>query len=196
MANASGFAAFIERIRAGDEQAARDLVRHYEAAIRLEVRLRLRDSRLRRLFDSMDICQSVLASFFGRVTEGQYDLADPAQLLKLLVVIARNKVACQARQQRCQRRDVRRVGHLDPAYQEAIVPGPSPSEFVARQELLRVVRQRLTDEERQLADARAQGRDWAEIAAEHGGTPKGRRMQLSRAYQRITQQMGLDRRSL
>ena len=58
---------FVLRVRQGDEQAAEELVRRYEAEIRLEVRgwLRLRNPGLRRVFDSMDICQSVLASFFA-----------------------------------------------------------------------------------------------------------------------------------
>jgi hypothetical protein len=51
---------FIKRVRGGDERAAEELVRRYEPEIRLEVRtwLRMRDARLRRVFDSMDICQS------------------------------------------------------------------------------------------------------------------------------------------
>ena len=62
------YSEFIRRIREGDEHAAEELVRRYEPEIRLEVRgwLRLRNPALRRVFDSMDICQSVLASFFAR----------------------------------------------------------------------------------------------------------------------------------
>jgi hypothetical protein len=55
-----------------------------------EVRRRLNDPSLYPLFDSMDICQSVLASFFLRAAAGEYDLDGPAQLLRLLVGIARN----------------------------------------------------------------------------------------------------------
>src|SRR6476469_3927983 len=86
---------FIRRIRQGDERAAEELIRRYEPEIRLEIRtlLRLRDPRLRRVFDSMDICQSVLASFFVRAAAGQYELDRPEQLVRLLVAIARTKVA-------------------------------------------------------------------------------------------------------
>src|SRR5438132_196484 len=114
MADAETFASFIRRIRAGDAQAAEELVRRYESVIRVEVRHRLSDPRLRRLFDSMDISQSVLASFFVRVSTGQYELDEPAQLVKLLVGMTRNKVAFQARKQRALRRDHRRVEPLDP----------------------------------------------------------------------------------
>ena len=109
------YSEFIRRIRQGDEQAAEELVRRYEAEIRLEVRgwLRLRNPALRRVFDSMDICQSVLASFFARAAVGDFDLDEPPQLIRLLVGMARNKVAEQARHHQRQRRDVRRVGDLD-----------------------------------------------------------------------------------
>ena len=75
-----GFREFIRRIRAGDEQAAVDLVRQYEPVIRTEVRMRLSDPRLYRTLDSMDICQSVLLSFFARAALGQYDLDRPGLL--------------------------------------------------------------------------------------------------------------------
>src|SRR5262249_31237363 len=55
-----GATEWLRRVRAGERAAAAELVRRYEPQIRLEVRLRLRDRRLRRLFDSTDICQSVL----------------------------------------------------------------------------------------------------------------------------------------
>ena len=80
MADDNTFADFLRRVRAGDEQAAAELVRRYESAVRVEVRMRLADSRLRRVLDSMDLCQSVLASFFIRAAAGQYDLERPEQL--------------------------------------------------------------------------------------------------------------------
>src|SRR5216684_1879066 len=101
----------IARLRAGDAQAAAEFVRHYEPVIRSRIRvwLRMQDARLRRLFDSMDICQSVLASFFVRAASGQFDLEQPEQLLGLLVQMARHKLANQVQMQQAQRRDVRRV---------------------------------------------------------------------------------------
>src|SRR6059058_2495721 len=95
MSDDNAFADLIRRIRAGDELAAAELVKRYEPAIRLEVRLRLGDARLRRVFDSMDVCQSVLASFFVRAASGQYELEDPGQLIALLFQMARHKLAHQ-----------------------------------------------------------------------------------------------------
>src|SRR5262245_37887429 len=95
----AAFADFIRRIRAGDAGAAEELVRHYESAIRVAVRLRLTDPALLRHFDSMDVCQSVLASFFVRTAAGQFDLESPAQLTALLTRMAQNKLVAQARYQ-------------------------------------------------------------------------------------------------
>ena len=85
--DAAEHAAFIARIRAGDEQAAAELVRRFEPEIRLEVR-----TWLRRVFDSMDVCQSVLTNFFLRVAAGDFDLERPERLAALLAGIARNKL--------------------------------------------------------------------------------------------------------
>jgi RNA polymerase sigma-70 factor (ECF subfamily) len=187
------FTDFMRRIRAGDEGAAAELLRHYEPFIRREVRFRLRDRRLNRLFDSQDICQLVLASFFVRAAAGQYDLDEPGQLLKLLVAMARNKLAVQVRNQQCQRRDNRRQAQGAGEELEAVAAsGPSPSQVFAGKELLAQVRQRLSDEERQLADLRAEGHDWPSIAARVGGTAQARRVQLSRAIERVARQLGLD----
>jgi hypothetical protein len=57
---------------------------------------------------------------------------------------------------------------------------------------LEAVRDRLSDEERRLADLRTQGYDWSEIACMLGGTPQARRKQLTRAADRVARQIGLD----
>jgi RNA polymerase sigma-70 factor (ECF subfamily) len=191
MSAEASFADLLRRVRAGDAPAAVELVKKYEPAIRMEVRLRLRDQRLRRLFDSMDVCQSVLASFFTRAAAGQYDLEKPEQLVKLLVAITRNKVAFQARRQHAQRRDNRRMESIDPA--ETLESREiGPDRIVEAQDLLHAFRERLTSEERQLADLRGQGKSWEEIATDLGGTPNARRVQLARAADRVAREMGLD----
>jgi RNA polymerase sigma-70 factor (ECF subfamily) len=187
------FTELIRRVRAGDEQAAAELVRSYESELRLEVRvaLRLRDPRVRRVLDSMDICQSVLASFFVRAATGQYDLERPEQLLPLLLGMARNKLAEQVRRQQRQRRDIRRT-QTAPETLDPPAVSDSPSDLVAGKELLAEFRKRLSDEERRLADLRTQGQEWTAIAATLGGTPEGRRKQLARAVDRVAQELGLD----
>ncbi len=150
----------------------------------------MRDPGLYRLFDSVDICQSVMMSFFVRAAAGQYELDQPQQLLKLLVAMAHNKLAFQARKLQTQRRDSRREIPGGGADLEAI--GPSQNRVVAGRDLLREVHRRLNAEERQLTELRGQGHTWPEIAAALGGTPQARRRQLTRALDRVAQHMGLD----
>jgi RNA polymerase sigma factor (sigma-70 family) len=191
MADESTFADFMQRIRAGDEQAASELVRKYEPLICRAVRLQLEDRRLGRIFDPMDVCQSVLGSFFARSAAGQYDLEQPDQLVNLLVAMARNKLASAARRQNRQCRDHRRIGAADGLDQVA-AKGPGPGSILAGNELLQRFRQGLTEEERQLADLRSGGASWDDIAAKMGGKAQARRMQLDRALDRVAKELGLD----
>src|SRR6266481_6255167 len=108
MIEAEDFRELIARVRRGDDQAAEQLVRSYESTIRMAIRVRLDQSDLRRLLDSMDICQSVLANFFVRVASGQFEIDTPGELVKLLVTMARNRLSNHVRQQRAARRDLRR----------------------------------------------------------------------------------------
>jgi RNA polymerase sigma-70 factor (ECF subfamily) len=191
VAQESSFAELIGRVRGGDEAAATELVRRYEPAIRRSLRLRL-DPRLRRTCDSMDVCQAVLCSFFVRAAAGQYEVESPEQLLKLLATMARNKLAKARRHQLQARRDARRneAGNADG--EEIAADSPSPSRQASAKELLAEVRRRMSPQEQRLADLRAQGHEWAAIAAQVGGSPEALRKQLARAAARIGDELGLD----
>lgn len=193
MDDSGEFREAIRRIRAGDEQAAAELVQKYEPLIRREVRLHLEDGRLRRLFDSMDVVQSVLASFFLRAAAGEYDLEEPGQLAALMSRMARNKLASAARRHYRNCRDARRVRYGDNALRTVAADGSDGSvdEAVDQAEMLRALRGALTAEELQLAALRAERRSWSEIAAMLGGTPQARRMQLRRGVDRAARQLGL-----
>jgi RNA polymerase sigma-70 factor (ECF subfamily) len=191
MAEEVTFQDLIRRVRHGDQAAADDLVRRYEPAIRRAVRFRLTDPRLRRTCDSMDICQSVLMSFFVRAASGQYDLDTPEQLLRLLTTMARNKLLNQSRKQHTIRRDDRLVGsdisELDPADHS-----PSPAREAEAKELLAEVHRRLTAEELRLVELRNEGLDWATIAAKLGGNAVNLRQKLHRALARLSEQFNLE----
>jgi RNA polymerase sigma-70 factor (ECF subfamily) len=191
MSDDPSFRDLILRVRAADEGAAAELVRRYEPAIRRVARLRLGDPRLGRLLDSMDICQSVLASFFVRAALGQYDLDTPDKLLKLLAQMARNKLTNQVNHQRTARRDYRRAqAGID--QEEVAAREASPSREATARELLEEARRRLSPEEWQLLERRQQGREWAQIAQELGGSPEALRMRLARATERVARELGLD----
>jgi RNA polymerase sigma factor (sigma-70 family) len=191
MSDVQVFRDLMARVRTGDEQAAEELVRRYEPMIRMAIRVRLDHSGLRRLLDSMDICQSVLANFFVRAASGQFDLESPAQLVALLVTMARNRLTNHLHQQQAGRRDYRRQdGSADIG--EIIDPSPSPSKIAADRDLLEACRNSLTQEERRLADLRALGRTWDEVAAEVGGHPEALRFRLTRGLDRVARQLHVD----
>ena len=92
MSDAANFVDLIRRVRARDEQAAAELLRRYEQAIRVAVRVRLASPDLRRVLDTMDIVNSVLGNFFRRVAVGEFELTDPRRLLAMLAKMAQNKI--------------------------------------------------------------------------------------------------------
>jgi RNA polymerase sigma-70 factor (ECF subfamily) len=187
------FLRLIRDIRAGDANAAERLVRQYEPEIRRVIRLRICDSRLGRALDPADICQSVLGIFFVRVASGQFELDCPDKLLRLLLTMAANRLRDHARREQAQRRDGRRLEEVEPEVLEGIVaPGETPSQIVADRDLLDEVRRRMSAEERYLAEQRAQGRDWADLAAELGTGGEALRKRLVRALDRVLGELGLD----
>jgi RNA polymerase sigma factor (sigma-70 family) len=178
------FQQLLRRVRAGDGSAEEELVRVYVPYIRRAARIRLRQPRLRRLLDSLDVCQLVLASFFVGLQQEQYQLDTEEQLVKLLEAMARNKVADHARREHADCRDIDR---LEPgvAGLDVADPAMSPSQQVVLAELLQRVPELLSPKERLLADRRLQGRWWAEVGAELGESPEALRKQFDRAVRRI-----------
>jgi RNA polymerase sigma-70 factor (ECF subfamily) len=192
MGDTSVFADLLGRVRGGDADAATDLVRKYESAIRVAVRTHLSDPALRRQFDSMDVCQSVLASFFFRAAAGQYDLRDPAQLVALLTKMARNKLAMRARHEYRHRRDIRRDVRLDDRYQEPMAAYTEPAQQTLGRELIERAFALMEPPIRDIAIRRVRGMEWAEIATQLGGTAAARRKQFQRAIDQIALSLDID----
>ena len=186
------FVQLIRRLRGGEQTAAEELVRHYEPVIRRAIRVRLVNPALRRTVDSVDICQSVMGSFFVRAALGQYDLNSPEQLAGLLIKLARNKVADAARRQQAEKRDVRRMQQEASAVERVMDGHDSPSQMVAGAELLQKFRDKLQPEELDLAEQRAQGREWNDLAAERGQSAEALRKRLQRALDRVARELGLE----
>jgi RNA polymerase sigma-70 factor (ECF subfamily) len=118
--------AFLDRIRAGDELAARELLARYEAQVRLVVRRQL-PRLLRSRFDSLDFLQSVWASFFRRLRCGPEEFEDPRYLVAFLARVARNKVVDQYRRAASRKQDIHREEPLS-------AWGSPPRELIADQD--------------------------------------------------------------
>ena len=186
------FRSLLDRVRRGDQAAAFELVRTYEPFVRAAVRSRLRDQAMKRQFDSMDICQSVMKSFFPRAALGQFDVAEPKQLVGLLVKMAKNKLSHQLRRHGQQCRDVHAVVSADATgFGDLVGSAATPDRIASAREQLQRLRERLGPEERQIADLRGEGCEWAEIAARLGGAADARRKQFQRALSAALAALGV-----
>ncbi len=186
------FVKMISRVRDGDADAATELVRRFETAVRVAVRARLFDPDMRRQFDSMDICQSVLASFFVRVAAGQYDLKTPAQLVALLTTMAQHKLAWHVRHNLRQRRDIRRrqTAAADDAHLCSTTPDPARE--IQGKELLEKTWQQMDQQLREIASRRVDGQTWQQVAEAMGGTVGARKKQFKRGLDEIARELGID----
>lgn len=157
---------FIARIRAGEEEAARELLRRYEAKVRLVVRRQL-PKLLRSRFDSLDFLQSVWGSFFHRVRTGPTDIEDEPNLVAFLAWAARNKVVDEYRRASSKKHDVRREEPLwDRAGEprEVLASGSdTPSQLVQAQETLQRLQDQVPKERRKVLELKAAGFSCREI---------------------------------
>ena len=192
MPEAAQFQELIRRVRDRDQDAALELATRYEKAIRRVVRIHLRDARIRQVLDSMDVCQSVLASFFVRTALGQYELESPEQLINLLTAITRNKLANQVNRMKAQRRDIRKNVTIESEGISLVDRASDPSEQASAREILEKVCNRLDPQERYLAEQRSLGRTWPELATELDATDVALRKKLTRALDRVMAELGLD----
>ncbi len=188
------FSDLVRRIRSGDETAAASMIRQYEPEIRREVRLRLRGSALRRIVDTMDICNSVLGRFFVSAAVGEFELKDPREVLGLLIKMTEHRVIEWSRRMKAQRRDIRRdrpLGALPDEGQGIAAPQANPSAEARAADLLEQFRSRLDDDERRIADLRSQHMPWAEIGKSLGQNPDTLRRRWDKTRERVATEIGL-----
>src|SRR5262249_33442956 len=170
------FADLARRVRAGDSAAIARLIRSYETELKRFVRLRL-DHRLRPRLDTADVCQSVFAAFFVRLSVGQIELRGPQDLAKLLVTMARNKLIDWTRKPAV--RDV--ILSSSRAFLRLADKNDTPATAAWYAELMREIPARLGPAERSISDGRRNGRSWTDLSAALGRSPDALRKQPARA---------------
>ncbi len=179
------FTSLMENARSGDSAAAQQLVELYEPEIRRAARMRLTDSKLRRIVDSIDICQSVFGKFFETAQSSKgIDLQNPDQLMALLVTMTRNRVVDEHRRQTAQKRNAGEGG-VEAIPNILVSDNPGPKTATEMKDMLAKVRSRLSAEELAVADLRGEGHSWDEIAQKIGGSPDSHRKRLERGIQRV-----------
>ena len=192
MAIDESFTDLIRRACDRDEEAAAELVRQFEPELRRIIRFQMSDPGLRRMLDSLDVCQSVLAAFFAQLYAGNLQFSQPRQLAGLLALMARNKVVDRARQHRSASRGGGKVRAAVDGLEELVPDSiPEPDRLVADRDLLQSVRSRLDTTDQEILDKWLLGQEWAEIAKQMGSTPDALRKRLSRAIDGAARKLGL-----
>lgn len=191
MGGAEEFERLIQRLRGGDQEAANSLVRRFEPEVRRFVRFRLTSLAMRRLIDSVDVSQSVLAKFFVELEKGTIEVASPDQLRRLLITMARNKLYDHARTQNSVKRNPRRVDATPGAIERVTDPLSTPSEEFDAAELVEAVRARLSPDELYLLNQRLSGRSWGDLANERQSTSEAIRKRVTRAIDRVARELGV-----
>src|SRR5262249_44136142 len=161
---------FLRRIQAGDEAAARELLRRFEAEVRLVVRRQL-PRLLRSRFDSLDFLQSVWGSFFRRMRTAPTEFEDSRHLVAFLARAAKNKVIDEYRRAASRKNDMHREEPLwgdGPRPKDVMDPIDSPSEIAQAKEVFGRMRELVPEERRSILELKAEGLSSKEIGGRLG----------------------------
>lgn len=179
---------WIRRIKSGDQEAAAELVRRYEPEVRRFIRVRLTDARMRRVLDSVDICQSVLARFFHHLQSQKLSVEHPLQLIKLLTTMARNCLCDHARKMRVRHEF---AGAGDAALDGLADRAASVETRAERADLVAFLRSRMSAADQVLVDRWVLGEGWDALSRDFACEPDALRKRMTRAIDRAAEEIGL-----
>jgi len=156
----------VERVCAGSEDAAHELIDTYGPHIQRVVRRKL-NQRMRSKFDSIDFVQMVWASFFtdrDRISKFQ----EPEDLIRYLIKMARHKLLQESRRRlTSQKHNINRecsLEHAQPPESSYTRKSATPSQIAMANEQL----SELTDEQsvrnKQIVALRMEGATYEEIS--------------------------------
>jgi RNA polymerase sigma-70 factor (ECF subfamily) len=159
--------ALLNRWRAGDEDAARQLFQLYVDRLIGLARQRI-SQRLASRVDPEDVVQSVFRTFFHRAKQGQFTLEEPDDLCKLLARITVHKTFRQVAFHRAAKRDMNLEAVHGDGGQDYVLTlldrGPTPEAANEFLDQLEHFLSRLRPDDRQIIELRMQGYKDVEIA--------------------------------
>ncbi|MCC7423235.1 MAG: sigma-70 family RNA polymerase sigma factor [Planctomycetaceae bacterium] len=180
----------IEGLRRSDDDVLREFYDRYDGALHLIVRRRLSPAFLRR-FDSDDVVQSTLRTFFRRVQTGDLEMQQGQRLWNLLCAIAltklREKVRFHSRMQRAVQREcsLQRPSGAADLGSAPVVPACDPSTDVDFADAFEAILKSLDEKDRVLVDLRLQGRSNQEVADELGVSDRTVQRMLTRLAEKF-----------
>jgi RNA polymerase sigma-70 factor (ECF subfamily) len=185
------FTGLMARAKAGDPDAIREFLGHYDREVRMMVRARL-PRRLRPRFDSADFVQAVWQSFFSDLPRVLPDFQSPRHLRRFLYGVVRNKVYEQHR--RLTQTDKHDLMREEPLYirrggrevpREVASPDPSPSQAAQARDRLAQLTAGCSPREVEVLTLRHQGLTHEEIAERTGVNERTVRRTIESARARL-----------
>jgi RNA polymerase sigma-70 factor (ECF subfamily) len=181
----------ISRIRAGDNDAARELLAEFEPEIRVLIRVRL-PRVLRVQFDSMDFVQAVWQSLFSDWDRPPGCLESPAQFRAYLAGIARNKLLAQYRRStRTKKYNLKREEPLvvrrgvSEEPNEPTAHDPSPSQAAQAEDCWRRMLAGRSSRVARVVELRRDGLTFEEVGRELGMSDRSVRRVIESIRQRM-----------
>lgn len=184
-------AGLIARVKAGDEQAIRDLIHRFEGEVRTIVRFRLPQS-LRSQFDSMDFVQAVWQSVLTKEGQDLGRFTNAQHLRGFLAGVAQNKVfEAHRRRTRTQKYSLQRE---EPLYvrrgsrdllREVAAHDPTPSQDAQAQERYAQLVEGRSPQEAKVIELRRMGLTYDEIAEQTGLNERAVRRIIEAIRQRM-----------
>ncbi len=183
------FAELLARVRAGDEQAAAQLVHRYERAVLRCVRSRLGHS-MRVTLDSMDIVQSVHRSLLMGLRNDKFEFSSSRQLLALAAVMVQRKVARKWRTMK--KLELKRIAlqrESEISLLNQVASGdPTVSRVASADEMLQSFLSRLNEVDQQLVRLKLAGNSSSEAAQQLHADPAFIRMRWSRLRRKLREE--------
>ncbi|MBX9656680.1 hypothetical protein K2Y11_23935 [bacterium] len=195
MSEDESFADLIARVRARDAAAMEEVFQRFGPAILRTARLQMFNSRLRRMYESADIANSVMKSFLIRIADegNSWKIDEPGDLAKLLISMTDHKVITKIRRETAQKRG---GGKTDKPLDEGIQIGddrPTPEEIAIIQEEAARCWELLDEDTRSLFHMRYRDElSWNEIGAKLGLSGDASRKKLERGLSEVRRKIEQD----
>lgn len=181
--------------KAGDQEAARELFDRYVDRLVGLARRRL-SQKLAGRVDPEDIVQSVFRTFFGRIKDGQFEIANQDDLCKLLMRITVHKtlrqVAFHQAGKRAASQETPQGDHAHERLMALLDHEPTPDAAVAFLDQLEHFMSKMKDEDREILELRLQGYSSEEIAKKLDTYDRKVRRVLERIRSLAEQELDMD----
>ena len=191
MSDDASFADLIARVRVRDAAATDEILQRFGPTILRTARMRMFNSRLRRMYESADIANSVVKSFLLRIADegNAWKIDEPADLANLLISMTDHKVIDKIRRETARKRGGDQPKKSLESGDDLGDGRPSPEEIAIRKEEAARCWDLMNEDTRKLFRLRYDEKQtWNEIGETLGLTGEASRKKLERSLEEVRQQ--------